>query len=77
MPATWVPWPWSSLGGLFFDRRLTLPLIFAFKSGWQRSMPVSMTATLIPVPLFSDAQAGGGFLRHPGSEAVYEGVAVE
>ncbi len=52
VPATWVPCPWPSLGG---SDELTQfsPVevsMLAARSGWSRSIPVSMTAIRVPAP---------------------------
>ncbi len=56
----WVPWPWRSASVSesvkFFDAA-TRPL----RSGCSRSVPVSRTATLVPLPSYPAAQAAVAF----------------
>src|SRR5215471_9535639 len=64
VPAQWVPWPWSSWGGLLASRELKpltrLPLA-SLRSSWLRSAPVSMTAT-VAGELCSLGQALGAWM---------------
>src|SRR3990167_7449018 len=57
IPATWVPWPLSSIASVVFDRKFqplaTLPLI----SGWFLSIPVSTAATVIDAEPVDSLQA--------------------
>lgn len=62
VPATWLPWPWSSFELLReLSLQIFLPALSVFaamafvpclalRSGWVRSMPVSMTAMFAPLP---------------------------
>lgn len=56
--ATWVPWPCLSRtswpGTKLFDSRMR-----SFTSGWVGSIPVSRTATLVPLPSYPSAHACG------------------
>ena len=54
-PATWVPWPFVSIGNSPSLTKLYPPITFPSsphpnKSGWVKSTPVSITAILIPSP---------------------------
>ena len=61
VPATWVPWPWSSLACLLLWTKLrpstqrVLPKSVAFLnfSKVSQAMPVSITATVTPRPMDS------------------------
>ena len=55
MPATCVPWPFSSCGPAGqspFEATMSVPATsFELRSGWPRSTPVSTTAMVVPAPL--------------------------
>ena len=48
VPAQWLPWPCRSWGGSSVKLRCTS--CTPAKAGWLASMPVSSTATLMPLP---------------------------
>ncbi|MBB5786473.1 hypothetical protein HD601_001048 [Jiangella mangrovi] len=56
--ATWVPWPlWSVASGS--SVKLAAASTRPARSGWVSSMPVSRTATTVPVPSTPASQAAG------------------
>jgi hypothetical protein len=66
IPAQWVPWPFPS----WMDPPGTKLLVFRpasnlpAKSGWSRSIPVSRTATVTPLPVNGHPGANPSRSRH-------------
>jgi hypothetical protein len=56
--ATWVPWPWWSTASAVV-LKFFISAMRPAKSGWVGSMPVSRTATVVPVPSKPACQAVG------------------
>ncbi|MNL59899.1 hypothetical protein D3C87_1836630 [compost metagenome] len=50
VPATWVPWPWSSVASLSLFTMSRPVSTWPARSGWVALTPVSITATLMPAP---------------------------
>ena len=74
-PATAVPWPtWSVVEALELGARLARTL--AARSGWERSMPVSTTATVTAGSLRECRQAWGTSASAPGADWVPGGWVV-
>jgi len=62
MPATCVPWPWSSCAVIVPVTKVVPVINFALRSGWFRSMPVSRMAMVMETAPVVISQACGAWM---------------